>query len=143
MATSTVETGLVPELLVTDTRRSLEFWCGLCNFQIDYERPDEGFARISLGSAGIMLEQRGVGRNWITGPLEEPFGRGVDFQISVPRPQPVLTALNDASHALFLSPETRWYRTGEGMEVGVDQFLVADPDGYLVRFQATIGHRKP
>ncbi len=74
MATSTVETGLVPELLVTDTRRSLEFWCGLCGFQIDYERPDEGFARISLGSAGIMLEQRGVGRNWITGPLENRSG---------------------------------------------------------------------
>lgn len=84
MAVTVVETGLVPELLVTDTRKSLEFWRGLSGLHIDHERPDEGSARISRGSAGIMLEQRGVGRNWITGPLEEPFGRGINLQINLP-----------------------------------------------------------
>ena len=29
---------------------------------------------------------------------------------------------------LFLQPETKWYRV-------VRQFLVADPDGYLIRFR--------
>ncbi|MBB2958163.1 hypothetical protein FHX72_002308 [Pseudoclavibacter helvolus] len=33
--------------------------------------------------------------------------------------------------------ETR-YRVGE-REVGVRQFLVTDPDGYLIRFQESLG----
>ncbi|WP_193636372.1 VOC family protein [Brachybacterium subflavum] len=42
--------------------------------------------------------------------------------------------------ALFLAPETRWYRTGV-QETGVVQFLVQDPDGYLLRFQSSLGRR--
>lgn len=132
---------LVPELLVSDTLRSIEFWCGLCGFEIDYQRPEEGFACVSLGSAQIMLEQRGIGRNWITAPLEPPLGRGVNFQISVPTVDPIVTALRDANYSLFMPPETKWYRTGDLDEAGVRQFLVTDPDGYLIRFQASLGHR--
>lgn len=132
---------LVPELLVSDVARSIEFWCGLCGFQIRYQRPEEGFAYLTLGSAHIMLEQHGVGRNWITGPLEAPLGRGVNVQISVAHIDPILTALREAGHALFMEPETTWYRISDGTEAGVRQFLVTDPDGYLIRFQTSIGHR--
>lgn len=143
MSSDAVDPALVPELLVTDTRRSLEFWCGLCGFRIDYQRPEEGFAYLSRGSAHLMLEQRGIGRNWITGPWELPLGRGINFQISVPALDPILTALRDAEHPLFQPPETKWYRVGEQEEVGVRQFLVSDPDGYLIRFQTSMGRRRP
>ena len=133
---------LVPELLVTDTSASIEFWCGLCGFAIDYQRPEEGFAHLSLGSAHIMLEQRGIGRNWIAAQLERPFGRGVNFQVSVPSLDPVLTALRHAGYPLFMPPETKWYRVDGLEEAGVRQFLVADPDGYLVRFQTPLGRRR-
>lgn len=132
---------LVPELLVTDTSRSIEFWCGLCGFEIDYQRPEEGFAYVSLGTAHIMLEQRGIGRNWITAELEPPFGRGINFQIIVPALDPILAALRDASYPLFAPPETKWYCIGDLAEAGVRQFLVTDPDGYLIRFQASLGRR--
>ena len=141
MSSAPPDPALVPELLVSDTLKSIEFWCGLCGFQIDYQRPEEGFASISLGSARIMLDQRGIGRDWITAPLELPLGRGVNFQISVPSLDPILAALRGADHPLFLPPETKWYRVGDFDEVGVHQFLVTDPDGYLIRFQATLGHR--
>ena len=49
-------------------------------------------------------------------------------------------ALAAAGVALFLEPETTWYRIDEE-ETGVRQFLVQDPDGYLVRFQSYIGRR--
>ncbi len=142
MSPSTNDPALVPELLVDDTARSIEFWCGLCGFQIEYERPEEGFAYLSLDSAHIMLEQRGIGRNWVTGPLERPLGRGINFQIRVPSIDPILSALDDADYAVFMAPETKWYRVDERTEVGVRQFLVADPDGYLIRFQASHGRRK-
>ncbi|MCR2792581.1 VOC family protein [Microbacterium sp. zg.Y625] len=132
---------LVPELLVSDTSRSIDFWCGLCWFEIAYQRPEEGFAYITLGSAHIMLEQRGIGRNWITAPLESPLGRGINFQISVPRLDPILAALRDGSYPVFMAPETKWYAIGELDETGVRQFLVTDPDGYLIRFQESLGHR--
>jgi hypothetical protein len=39
-----------------------------------------------------------------------------------------------------MEPETKWYRAGNH-EVGVVQFLVQDPDGYLIRFQQSLGSR--
>lgn len=132
---------LVPELLVSSTPASLAFWCGLCGFQIAYERPDEGFAYITHGSAHLMLEQRGIGRNWMTGSLESPLGRGINFQITVDALDPILTALNDAGHPLFMAPEEKWYRIGDRCEAGIRQFLVMDPNGYLLRFQTSLGHR--
>ncbi len=87
-----------------------------------------------------MLEQAGVGRNWLTGPLDAPLGRGVNFQVSVPDSGALAAVLRDADWPLFMEPETKWYPVG-GEEAGVEQFLVQDPDGYLVRFQSSVGRR--
>ena len=86
------------------------------------------------------LEQIGVGRNWITGALEAPLGRGINFQITVPDTAPLVAALARADIELIMQPETKWYRIGNE-KAGVDQFLVSDPDGYLIRFQSSRGRR--
>ncbi|MFC6160585.1 bleomycin resistance protein [Kribbella jiaozuonensis] len=138
---SSAEPSLVPELLVGDVARSLEFWCGLCGFAVEYQREEEGFAYVVRGSAHVMLEQQGAGRNWVTGPLERPLGRGINFQINVPDLAPILSALTAADHPLFMQPETKWYRVSPQEETGVNQFLVTDPDGYLIRFQSSLGRR--
>jgi len=138
--TDALEPALVPELLVADLDHSLTFWCGLCGFTVSYARPEERFAYVVLGSAHLMLEQVGVGRNWVTGPLDAPLGRGVNFQISVPDSGALAAALRDADWPLFMEPETKWYPVG-GEEAGVEQFLVQDPDGYLVRFQSSLSRR--
>jgi len=65
---------LVPELLVSDLDRSLNFWCVLCGFTVRYRRAVERFAYIALGSAHVMLEQIGLGRNWVSAPLQAPLG---------------------------------------------------------------------
>lgn len=140
---------LVPELLVSDLERSLAFWCGLCGFGIDYRREEEGFAYLSRDSAHVMLEQEGVGRNWITASLDRPLGRGINFQISVGDLSPILASLRAAEHPLFMEPEVKRYRVGDSAtrdsenaspeEACVEQFLVADPDGYLIRFQRSLG----
>ncbi|PCN47621.1 bleomycin resistance family protein [Curtobacterium sp. 'Ferrero'] len=139
--TGPVEPDLVPELLVTDLDRSLRFWCDLCGFAVRYARPEERFAYLVGGSAHVMLEQAGVGRNWVTGALDRPLGRGVNLQISVPDSTAVADRLVRAGIPLFMQPETRWYRVGDE-EAGVTQFLVQDPDGYLLRFQTSLGRRR-
>lgn len=83
-----------------------------------------------------MLEQTGVGRNWITGPLERPLGRGINFQIAVPDADSIADALGSSGIELFMQPETHRYQVGNE-EVCVRQFLVTDPDGYLIRFQSS------
>ena len=135
-----LDPALVPELLVRDVDASIEFWCALCGFEIRYQRPEEGFAYIVRETAHVMLEQAGIGRNWLTGPLEAPHGRGVNFQVTVADIEPILSALRAAGVSLFMQPETKWYRVDD-QEVGVRQFLVTDPDGYLIRFHSSVGQR--
>jgi catechol 2,3-dioxygenase-like lactoylglutathione lyase family enzyme len=138
--TENLAPALVPELLVMDIDRSMDFWCGVCGFEVRYSRLDERFAYITLGSAHVMLEQAGAGRNWVTAPLEAPLGRGINFQITVPDSASTAAALAAAGTELFMQLETKWYRIGDD-EAGVRQFLVTDPDGYLIRFQSSLGRR--
>jgi hypothetical protein len=43
---------------------------------------------------------------------------------------------------LYEQPNDAWYRIGE-LEVGRREFLVQDPDGYLLRFAEDLGTRPP
>ncbi|WP_254595596.1 bleomycin resistance protein [Achromobacter deleyi] len=65
----------------------------------------------------------------------------MNFQITVSSIEPLLDALSEAGWPLYLAPEEKWYRSN-AVELGVRQFLVQDPDGYLVRFSAKVGERK-
>lgn len=134
------EPQLVPELAVLDLTASLRFWRDLVGFDVSYTRIEEGFAYLVLGRAHLMLDQIGVGRTWRTGELDVPLGRGVNLQIGVPSLEEPLQRLAAARWSLFLEPEEKWYRTGK-QEAGVGQFLVQDPDGYLLRLQSSIGTR--
>jgi catechol 2,3-dioxygenase-like lactoylglutathione lyase family enzyme len=134
------EPGLVPELSVTDLVTSKRFWCDLLGFREKYTRLSEGFAYLILDKAHLMLDQAGIGRTWITAALEAPLGRGVNFQLAVPSIEPVLDRLKAVGWPLFGELEERWYHTG-ARETGVRQFLVQDPDGYLVRPQESLRSR--
>ena len=132
---------MVPELLVSDLDASLRFWRGLCGFAVAYDRPEDRFAYLDRAGRQIMLEEvMAPGRRWVTAPLERPFGRGINLQITVDDVVPILTSLDAAGWPLFLDPEEVWYRAGTG-ETGVRQFLVQDPDGYLVRFSQSLSLR--
>lgn len=139
MATDS-DPALVPELLVTDLGASLDFWVQLCGFTVDYSRPEEGFAYLTLGAAHVMLDQAGTGRDWITGSLDRPLGRGINFQITVPDTATIAATLERAGITLFMQPETKWYRIDDE-EAGVRQFCVTDPDGHLLRFASSAGRR--
>ena len=129
---------LVPELLVRDLAASLGFWRDLCGFAVLYDRPEEGFACIEREGARIMLDRLGATRDWVAAPLEPPFGRGMNLEIAVASLAPLLAALEAAGRPFFLPPEEKAYRVGEAL-VRVRQFIVQDPDGYLVRFSERVG----
>ncbi|MEB0044919.1 MULTISPECIES: VOC family protein [unclassified Pseudomonas] len=136
-----VRSTLVPELMVTDILKSLHFWTALIGFNIAYERPEEGFAYLDQNGAQLMLEQynSNIGQ-WLTAKLEAPFGRGINFQITVDSVEPILHRLAEAEWPLYRSSADAWYRAG-AVEVGQREFLVKDPDGYLVRLVESLGER--
>lgn len=136
----TCEPGLVPELSVTDYKASRHFWCDLVGFSLRYERPEEGFGYLVLGNAHLMLDQINLGRTWETGSLERPLGRGINFEVQVDNLDPALQRIMSVGWPIFVEPEEKWYRAGD-IEIGVRQFLVQDPDGYLLRLQQEIGER--
>lgn len=132
---------LVPELLVSCLESSLGFWRDRLGFRIVYDRPEHGFAYLDLDAAAVMLEQRDrAARTWETGPLERPLGRGINFEIEVDDLEGILARLAEASWPLFMEPEDKWYRVGD-IERGQRQFLVQDPDGYLLRLAGSLGER--
>lgn len=131
---------LVPELSITNFQKSIDFYTQILGFSILYQRDEEGFAFLHLGQAQIMIDQIGKGRTWKTAEFAYPLGRGINFQIKVESIDPLLTKLKQNNIDLFLEVEEKWYRKNN-IEVGNKQFLVKDPDGYLLRFTESLGER--
>ncbi|WP_137132303.1 VOC family protein [Rhizobium sp. FY34] len=136
------ENALVPELAVTDWQVSRAFYRDLIGFEVLYERPEDGFSYLTLGAAQLMIDQIGTGRTFDikNAPLENPFGRGLNLQIRVPDVSAILTRLETTKIPLYLPLEEKWYRRDDH-EVGNRQFMVADPDGYLLRLFEDLGTR--
>ncbi|MDM1395932.1 VOC family protein [Myroides odoratimimus] len=133
---------LVPEFVVSDLASSLQFWCDYIGFEVMYDRKEEHFAYLGMGEAQVMLEQYNpADREWETGVMEKPYGRGINFQIEVNAIIPILKRLQEAKYNVFIDVEERWYRV-EDVEFGQKQFLVQDPDGYLLRLIENLGERK-
>lgn len=122
---------LVPELMVSDLPHSLGVYTRLFGFTLHYTRP--GFAYLSLGRAQWMLEQAHPGKAWLTGPLEVPFGRGINFQIVHPQLDALHARLRAQDYPLFAPLNTETYMEGDTPHTQ-RQLLVQDPDGYLLRF---------
>lgn len=66
--------------------------------------------------------------------------QGVNFEIKVDDIHELHTALTSAGVEFYLPLEERWYRR-DNHELGVRQFAVQDPDGYLIRLSQSLGKR--
>jgi catechol 2,3-dioxygenase-like lactoylglutathione lyase family enzyme len=133
---------LIPELSVRDWQVSRAFYVDVLGFSVAYERPEEGFAFLEREGAALMIDQIGLGRDFDDGhmPREYPFGRGVNFQVEVSALGPILERLATGGYPILIGPEEKWYRRGDE-ELGQRQIVVADPDGYLLRFFEGLGVR--
>ena len=129
---------LVPELLVSNHATSRDFYVRVIGFSVRYERPEEKFSHLDLGGAELMIEQETD--FWATAPREKAYGRGINLQIEVDALDPILSRLREAGIALFRPVEEAWYRSGDTYG-GNRQFLVQDPDGYLLRIFEDLGEQ--
>ena len=122
---------LIPELSVTDINKTREFYVDVLGFKICYERPEDKFIFVEKDGNQIMLEQ--INDNWNVGKMEYPFGRGINFEMTISDVDAVYERIEKAGMKLFRKMEVKDYECGNEI-VHQKQFLVQDPDGYLLRF---------
>jgi len=135
------DNALIPEFAVTDIRVSLPFYIDVLGFKILYQRPENGFAMIERQGAQLMLDEINTsGRTWAAAPLEKPFGRGMNLQIQTDKADALYASVQRAGATIFMPIEDKFYRCGD-IWLGNRQFIVQDPDGYLLRFAEDIGER--
>ena len=122
---------LIPELSVTDINKTREFYVDILGFKICYERPEDKFIFVEKDGNQIMLEQ--INGNWNVGKMEYPFGRGINFEMTISDVDAVYERIEKAGIKLFMKMEVKDYECGDET-VHQKQFLIQDPDGYLLRF---------
>lgn len=137
----TLITNLIPELYCTSIKKSILFYTEMLAFNIQYQREDEGFVMLERQGSQIMLEEiRETNRTWISAPLEIPFGRGINLQIKTNKIDELYLRIQKAKGNTFLPIEEKWYQANH-IELGHRQFIVLDPDGYMLRFVQTLGEK--
>ena len=123
---------LLPELSVTDINRTKAFYINLLGFKLEYERPENRFIFLSFEGSQFMFEEIHED-GWNTAKLEYPLGRGINFSIETDNIDSIYQKLLDAEYPLFRPMMTSQYRMNDKW-LQQKQFLVQDPDGYLLRF---------
>jgi catechol 2,3-dioxygenase-like lactoylglutathione lyase family enzyme len=147
MAEMYLTTTLIPELCCSNVKISLTFYIETLGFRILYQREEEGFAMIERQGSRIMLDEiwknshAGTKRTWISAPMEIPFGRGINLEIKTIKIDKLYNRCKQLGSNIFLPIEDKWYRASN-MEVGNRQFIVLDPDGYMLRFAQHLGKRE-
>ena len=123
---------MIPELTVMDINITKDFYINKLGFNLEYEREDEKFAFLSYNGSQFMFEQIHQ-KGWNVGELEHPFGRGINFSIPALNIRELYQAVVDCDIKLYRKLQEATYKCGEEEVIEV-QFLVQDPDGYLLRF---------
>lgn len=129
---------LIPELIVFNFQKSIDFYTKILGFKIEYDRSEKKFAMLSFEENKLMINERNT--SWETGTLEYPLGRGVNFQIKVNNIESLITSLKTNNYKIYEESQENWYRKNN-KEVGSREFLIQDPDGYLLRFAQDLGER--
>ena len=130
---------IIPELAVTNLKNSINFY-KTCGFKIEYERPENKFVFISLDKIQFMLQEISTDDKWELAPLSYPFGNGINFQLEVEDSDKIYSNLKNNNYKIAFDMEENWYRQDNKL-LGNKEFLVQDPDGYLLRFSEDLGER--
>lgn len=129
----------IPELSVTNLENSLNFY-KTAGFKIEYGRPENKFAFISLGNIQFMLQELSDDDKWNVGELKYPFGNGINFQLEVEDVEKIYNNFKNNNYTIAFDIEKNWYRQDSKI-LGNREFLIQDPDGYLLRFMQDLGEK--
>lgn len=121
---------LIPELSVSNINRSKDFYIML-GFQVMYERIEDKFVFLELNGNQIMIEE--INDNWNTGTLEFPYGRGINITMTIENVEELYNFLMKRKYPVYSEIMYNEYYVDDVKYVD-KEFLLQDPDGYLLRF---------
>ena len=133
---------MLPEFDVFNLEESLNFYINLVGFNIVYDRKEDKFAFLQLENVQLMIQQIDKENNkWGTGKLEYPLGVGINFQIDISNIDEIYNRLKKAKYEIFVEMEEHWYRK-DNILMGCREFLVQDPNGYVLRFSQDLQEKE-
>ena len=122
---------MIPELSVFDVEQTKRFYNDL-GFKIEYERPEEKFVFMSFQDSQFMFEQI-HDNGWNIGELIYPLGRGINFSIAVDDIEGLYKLVKTLNLEIYRELNRSIYKVN-GTEETQTEFLIQDPNGYLLRF---------
>jgi glyoxalase family protein len=122
---------MIPELSVFDIEQTKRFYNDL-GFKIEYERPEEKFVFMSFQDSQFMFEQI-HDNGWNIGELIYPLGRGINFSIAVDDIEGLYKLVKTLNLEIYRELNRSIYQVN-GTEETQTEFLIQDPNGYLLRF---------
>ena len=131
---------IIPELSVTKLENSLKFYKCI-GFKVEYKRPENKFVFLSMGEIQFMLQEISENDKWNIAQLSYPFGNGINFQLEVENVDKIYKTLKENDFKIAFEIEENWYRQDDRL-LGNREFLVQDPDGYLLRFSEDLGEKE-
>ncbi len=118
---------LIPELTVIDLDKSIEFYTNVLGFKVEYQRNENKFVFISFKGAQLMLEEGKPAKS-----------EQMNFQIETDDVDALYMSLKKRGYPIHTEMREAWYRMGDKL-TGNREFIVADPDSYLLRFAKDLG----
>ena len=122
---------MIPELSVFDIEQTKRFYNDL-GFKIEYERPEEKFVFMSFQDSQFMFEQI-HDNGWNIDELIYPLGRGINFSIAVDDIEGLYKLVKTLNLEIYRELNRSIYQVNDTEETQTE-FLIQDPNGYLLRF---------
>ena len=121
---------VAPEFFVSDLERSLGFYREKLGFRSVFQEPD--FAIVALGNAFVMLATPDEAwwpnvKAWLT---SGPRGVGLNIRIMVDDV--------DAMYERAVASGARFVLEIGDRDYGLRDFMISDPDGFVLRFASPI-----
>lgn len=133
---------MIPEFDVFNLEESIHFYVDLIGFYIEYDRKEDRFAFLQFENVQLMIQEIDKENNkWGTGELKYPLGVGINFQIDVTNIDEIYSRLKKENYKIFVDMEDHWYRK-DNVLMGCREFLVQDPNGFLLRFSQDLENRE-
>lgn len=128
---------LIPELYVSNFNKSLNYYNEILRFKIEYTRKNPNFAFLSYFKSQVMIQQNDGNLDWLSANPEYPNGRGINFQIQTNEIDDLLKRLKNNNYPIKRNLQESKYNAKNKIYY-FKEFLILDPDGYLLRFSEEI-----
>ncbi|MBK1810829.1 VOC family protein [Clostridium sp. YIM B02505] len=123
---------LIPELSVTNIEITKQCYISTLGFKLEYERANEKFIFLSYGKSQFMFEEIHPD-GWNVDILEYPLGRGINFSIACTDVEQLYEVVKNSKIKIYRELKETIYIC-DGKQKNQKEFLIQDPDGYLLRF---------